>query len=234
MNRMFHVKHRARADRQETPMQQDCYFGTYARFETPSKKEGSALVGADNLVGDRFDIEFLTQDGVTTAWMRNRFGALVAFFDENLSRRLAIMNARGWKLQALLSFVAYTDSPEPARYWGEAAVMAFDPKDQAAFDRFLSLVGKRLADGVRSEVNLGSQAVRSVLEAGGDWKPTKTVPLPKRAAGTVIMKSRRKLSEKVIELGRSRNVGCYVVSWTFIIALVAGAALLGLKAAGII
>ena len=105
---VFHVKHRVRANRQETPMQQDCYFGTYARFETSSKKEGSALVGADNLVGDRFDIEFLTEDGVTTAWMRNRFGALAGFFDENLSRRLAIMKARGWKLQALLSFVAYT------------------------------------------------------------------------------------------------------------------------------
>ena len=229
---MFHVKHRDRANRQETPMQQDCYFGTYARFETSSKKEGSALVGADNLVGDRFDIEFLTEDGVTTTWMRNRFGALAGFFDENLSRRLAIMKARGWKLQALLSFVAYTDSPEPARYWGEAAVVAFDPKNEAAFDRFLSLVGKRLADGVRPEVDLGSQAVQSVLEAGGDWKPTKTVPLPKRAAGTVIMKSRRKFSEKMIEMGRLRNVGCFVASWAFLLVL-AAAIVFGLKACGV-
>ena len=62
-------------------MQQECYFGTYARFDTASKKEGSLLVGADNLVGDRYDIEFVTADGVTTAWMRNRFGARTGFFD---------------------------------------------------------------------------------------------------------------------------------------------------------
>ncbi len=206
-------------------MQQECYFGTYARFDTASKKEGSLLVGADNLVGDRYDIEFVTADGVTTAWMRNRFGARTGFFDENLSRRLAVMKARGWKLQALLSFVAYTDSPEPAHYWGEAAVVAFDLRWDAPFSRFLDQVGRRLGEGVRPQIDLGSQAVRSVIDVDGDWQPAKTVPLPKRAPGTVIMKSRRKLSEKIIELGRSRNIGCYIASWAFIIVVVAAIAL---------
>lgn len=213
-------------------MQQDCYFGAYARFETSSKKEGSALVGADNLVGDLFSIEFVTTEGTTIAWMKNRFGALVGFFDENLSRRLAIMKARGWKLQALLSFVAYTDAPEPSKYWGEAAVVAFDPQYEEAFDLFLSQVGKRLAEGVRPEVDLGAQAVQSVVENGGRWQPSRTIPLPKREAGTVIMKSRRKFSEKIIEMGRSRAIGCYIVSWAFLLA-VAAAIIFGLKACGV-
>ena len=57
------------------------YFGTYARFDTASKKDAAVLLGADNLVGDVFDIEFVTEDGVRTAWMKNRFGAMVGFFE---------------------------------------------------------------------------------------------------------------------------------------------------------
>ena len=33
------------------------YEGFYARFETPSKKMGSLLMGADNLVGDDYQVE---------------------------------------------------------------------------------------------------------------------------------------------------------------------------------
>ena len=54
------------------------YAGAYERFDTISKKEASALVGADNLVGDRFSIEFKVENGVVTAWMKNKFNALVA------------------------------------------------------------------------------------------------------------------------------------------------------------
>ena len=35
------------------------------------------------------------------------------------------------------------------------------------------------------------------------------------------MKSRRKMSEKLIEQGRKGNKGCYAVSWLFLLALVA-------------
>lgn len=45
------------------------------------------------------------------------------------------------------------------------------------------------------------------------------------------MKGRRKMSEKLIEQGRKGNKGCYIVSWIFILAVVA-LALLGLKTCG--
>ena len=41
----------------------DQYFGTYHRFETSSKKDAALLLGADNLVGDMYDIEFVTESG---------------------------------------------------------------------------------------------------------------------------------------------------------------------------
>ena len=46
------------------------------------------------------------------------------------------------------------------------------------------------------------------------------------------MKSRRKMSEKLIEQGRKGNKGCYVVSWLFLLLVVAGL-LFGLKSCGV-
>lgn len=46
------------------------------------------------------------------------------------------------------------------------------------------------------------------------------------------MKSRRKMSEKLIEQGRKGNKGCYAVSWAFLLLLVM-AVLFGLKSCGV-
>ena len=73
-------------------MQAERYFGTYARFNTLSKKDAAILLGADNPIGDVFEIVFQTDNGVSTAWMKNRFGALIGFLDAELSRQLSIPN----------------------------------------------------------------------------------------------------------------------------------------------
>ncbi len=213
-------------------MPADCYFGTYARFDTKSKKDASVLLGADNLVGDRFDIVFEKENGISRAWMQNKFGALIGFFDENLSRELSILAARGWKLQALLSFVAYTDTPEPGHYWGQAAVICFDPAHETAFNEFITGVAKRLADGVRPDIEFGDQAAAEIIESNGAWQPKQTVPFPAKSTGTVFMKKHRKLSEKVIEQGRKGNKGCYIVSWVFLLVVVA-LLIFGLKSCGV-
>lgn len=213
-------------------MQAERYFGTYARFDTLSKKDAASLLGADNLIGDVFEIVFQTEDGVSTAWMKNRFGGLVGFFDAAFSRELNVLAARGWKLQAVLSFVAFTDHPEPGHYWGQAAVICFDPTLEQAFDPFIASTAQRLSDGVRPEVDLGEQGVEQVVSSNGTWTPKKTVAFPAKESGTVIMKSRRKMSEKLIEQGRKGNKGCYAVSWLFLLLLVA-LALFGLKSCGV-
>lgn len=51
-------------------MQAERYFGTYARFNTLSKKDAAILLGADNPIGDVFEIVFQTDNGVSTAWMK--------------------------------------------------------------------------------------------------------------------------------------------------------------------
>ncbi len=213
-------------------MQAERYFGTYARFETVSKREAAALLGADNLVGDAFDIVFETNDGTTVAWMKNRFGALIGFFDPALSRQLKIFSARGWKLRAMLSFLAFTDAPKPGHYWGQAAVMCYDTTYEHMFDIFVEGVAKRLAAGTRPDIALGEKGADSVIESNGSWIPKDTVRLPNEEEGTVIVKASRKLSERLIEQSRSGNKGCYVASWVFLLVVVA-AALFGLKSCGL-
>ncbi|MFR4804746.1 MAG: hypothetical protein ACLT98_16355 [Eggerthellaceae bacterium] len=61
-------------------MQAERYFGTYARFDTLSKRCCNPA-RADNPIGDVFEIVFQTDNGVSTAWMKNRFGALIGFLD---------------------------------------------------------------------------------------------------------------------------------------------------------
>lgn len=210
----------------------DQYFGTYQTFETVSKKDAAVLLGADNLVGDRYTIEIELDGDAHKAWLISRFDQRIGFFDGNFSRRLSILKANGLELTAILSFVAYTDMPEPGHYWGEMAVIAYNPAHKEAFERFITTVCTRMFDNVRTRVNFDAEGVERIISSGGSWVPEQTVPMPSKKKGTVIMKSKRSVSEKLIEQGRKGNKGCYVVSWAFILALVA-ALLFGLKACGV-
>ncbi len=208
------------------------YTGFYARFDTPSKKDAAVLLGADNLVGDLFDVEFVTEEGTAVAWMVNRFGNRVAFFDADTTRRLRVLHARDWKIKALLSFVAFTDSPEPGEYWGEAAVLCFSPEHEQAFNTFADNIAKRLMEESAPKSILASRVSSRILSEQRHLVARENSAPTTKKPGTVIMKGRRKMSEKLIEQGRKGNKGCYVVSWVFILAVVA-LALFGLKSCGV-
>ena len=196
------------------------YYGCYARIDTATKDKGAELQGADNIIGDAFSISFSTVDGSPQAHLINKFGADVAFFDPPLSRQLSILQARGWTLRATLALVAYTDIPDPGHYWGQAVVICNAPEYDAACDIFADSVMQALREGNRPEVDLGPQAIDAMLKANGVWKPSKRNDAPKADKGTVILKSKMTSSEKVVEQGRRKNIGCYIVSWAFNIGVV--------------
>lgn len=208
------------------------YFGTYHRFETVSKKDAGRLLGADNLVGDLYRIECTMEGTIHKAWLVSRFDQRIGFFDPEFSRDLSIIAAREFTMTAILSFIAFTETPEPGHYWGEVAVIAYEPSLADDFEPFVQNVALRMQDGVRTNVSLDEAGITRMIESRGTWIPDQTLPLPSKEKGTVIMKSRRSLSEKAIEQGRKGNKGCYLVSWAFLLALVAGA-LFSLKACGL-
>ena len=197
------------------------YYGTYARFDTLSKKDAAPLLGADNLVGDLFTIDFENEDGRLVAWLVNRFGARIGYLDESVSRNLNICRARSWTSRAYLSFVAFTDTPEPGIYWGQVALICSDPHYDEAVDAFAQRVSALLCDGIRPDVDLSDSGIAAVLRNDGTWMTENRAPYPTKKHGTAILKKTRKLSEKMIEQGRQGNIGCYVVSIAFIVIVLA-------------
>lgn len=207
------------------------YEGRYVRFSTTSKKDAAVLLGADTLVGDFFTVSLRVEKGRSIAWLTNRFGADTGYLDSEATRMVQLAEARGWTTKALLSFIAYSDNPDLGEYWGEMALFCYDPAYEAEFSAFARTLSDRLSEGARPDIFLSQQGIEKVLGTKGEWFPSSTVPLPEKRTGTVIMKSKRSLSEKLVEQSRKGNVGCYVVGWAFILALVALAAF-GLKHLG--
>lgn len=198
------------------------YFGMYARFDLMEPTDAGFLVGADCLVGDEFTIDLEMEDGKHIAYLSNKFGKRLVHFDAKTSRRLSVFVARGWKVRALLSFVAFTEKNDRSYHWGEMAVIANDPVYNEAFDAWSANVGKTLGEGRRPDVNLSTAGIQQVIDTNGTWIPATSAPYPTEKHGTAIIKKKLSASEKMIEQGRKKNPGCYVISWAFIIACVVG------------
>ena len=176
-------------------------------------------MGPDNIVGDDFSVVLKNHDGINKAWLVNKFNKEVGFLDVDASRKVQLALAKDQAIRAILSFVAYTDNPDPGCYWGQVAVFCYNPSYRQEFDRFIDNCASKISDGVRPNIDFGQQSVKNIL-SDSSWLPKETVPFPKKETGFAILKDHRSISEKVIEQGRSKNIGCYVVSWAFIILLV--------------
>ncbi len=213
-------------------MTHEKYFATYARFETKSKKDAAVLLGADCIVGDKFSIEFRADNGKTTAWVVNKFGADAGFLDANVSHKLNILSVKGFLLCAVLSFVAYSENPDPGHYWGEFAVFAFEKTNEAAFKKFVASCAKTISDGIRPKINLEAGAVEQIINSGGKWKPKQRVPFPKLGKHSAMIKKSCSFLDSMVKKGRQKNVGCYIVSWAFLLFMVA-LIIFGLKSCGV-
>lgn len=200
------------------------YFGTYQTFDAYSKDAAGILLGADCLVGDVFDMRVELHEGEHRAVMTDKFGHDVALFNPHFSRKLSVFTAGGMKIKAILSFVAFTEKEEGGLYWGEAAVFAYNPLHEQAFERFIAGIGLKIQENIRPRIDFGREGVDKIIESKGSWVPDQSIPMPPRKKGTVIMKDHRTLSEKLIEQGRAKNAGCYFASWAFIALIIAALA----------
>lgn len=197
------------------------YFGEYFDFETSSKQDAAELMGANNMVGDIYDIKIDIDQGIHKAWMVNRFGQEVSYFDPEISREMSLLKAEGLTLKAILSFVAFTEDENDGRYWGSAAVIGFNPSYEKEFDAFIQNVATKIGEDVRPKLDFDKEAVQKVISSKGEWLPTQTVKLPEKVDGTQILARKRNLIDKLIAQGRKGNKGCYIASWVVLLAVVA-------------
>lgn len=203
-------------------------------------------MSADNLIGDCYDIQIELTDGTHRAWLVNRFEQRIGCFNSDFSRKLSLLSANGLTLKALLSLVLYTEdrsendegtktggehaasaaeyqnvSRETSGYWGEMAVICFRQSDSNAFENFLRGISGKLQEGVRPRIDFDSTGFDRIIQSSGTWLPEQNAAKFTTQKGTVIMKSHRTLSDKLIEQGRQGNRGCYAISWAFIAIVLA-------------
>ena len=195
------------------------YFGSYGRFAADGKDHAVALMSADTLVGDRLVLEREFADGKTRIWLSNRFGARIGLLDDACAGSVELCQAKGWVVNALLVSV-YRQSEGPGlRHWGEVAILSYPQANAESFDEFTSGISSLFARGVRPEVELQQSSVAQVLDTKGAWLPTGRRAAPKKG-GSVLLKDRLSLNDKMVEQARRRNPGCLAAGWAFIVLLV--------------
>lgn len=208
------------------------YFGTYQTFRTVSKKDAAVLMGSNTLVGDRYRINLTMDGGAHRAWLINKFNETIGYFDDSFSRELSLFAAEGLELVGILSFVAFTETPEPGEYWGQAAVIGYSPHYAEEFNQFIDGVCGLIGKGIRPKLALKGSAVDEIITSNGTWLPSEREPLPEKQRGMALLKTRRGFIDGLVEAGRTGNKGCYILSWAFLLALVA-AIIIGLKSCGV-
>lgn len=208
------------------------YFGTYQTFQTVSKKEAAVLMGSNTIVGDRYRIDLTMENGVHRGWLVNKFEERIGYFNDTFSRELSLKVAGGMQLVGILSFAAFSETPEPGEYWGQAAVIAYNPNEGETFNQFINGICGLIGKGIRPRLSLGDSAVDEIVASKGTWLPSDREPLPEKQRGMALLKTRRGFIDSLVEAGRKGNKGCYLLSWAFLLGLVA-AVIVGLKSCGV-
>lgn len=199
-------------------MLNDICYSAYARFETPSREIGAALMGSNHLIGDIYSLEpILQEDRSYRIWLVNRFGERVAFLDASEEARVLSLQARGWTLRALLSFVAMSQGAKG--YWGEVVLLCNDPHYDTQFNTFAENLRNLMAKGIRPAIDFTNQAAKQIVESGGSWLPTDRTTFPCLDKESALVKTHRNLSDSLVEAGRRKNKGCYAITWILWLAL---------------
>ncbi len=215
-------------------MPKDLYKGEYVRF-TALDPKGTDFMGADNPVGDCYEIDIRDEKEGYRAYLVNRFGKRVGYLENRIIRPIQLAQAKAWIVHAYLSFVAFTAARSddcPAMYWGQMAVLIYDPAIASSMESFEASLSRKMADGARPQVDFGASALEQLLKNPKDWFPSNKAPKPKMAKGSSMVKDHQTPNERLVEQARSKNKGCYAVSLAFIVAVVAFI-LYGLHACGI-
>ena len=196
------------------------YKAFYSKFYTKTKKEGSVCASPDCIVGDIFRLDFEVTDGSTTAVIFNKFDRYIGYFDEQITQELLLLRADGKKIDLLLSFVAYRDTPGPALYWGEFAVISYNSIYSEEFNSVVSSLSAELARGKRPSLNLEKKEIDLIIENCSGFTFKNFTKREKLEPGSAFVKTKISPSEKLVESGRKGKLGCWVATFLFFLIIV--------------
>ena len=200
------------------------YSARYEQFETSDKKDGAKLVGPDNAIVNigTIVIESITTDAEKLklrAFVQNSFGQRIGYLSDATSSELAAFKNKGWHLSYILSLVAFSEQPKPERFWGEIIFFVFDPSIYDEIEVFISRTAQQVAQGKRPNIDLSDSSLKDLISAKGAWDAGGHIEQPPIDKHTAILKSSRSFHDKLLDGARSKNPGCLIVGWLFILGI---------------
>ena len=106
------------------------------------------------------------------------------------------------------------------KHSAEFLILAYPRKNSEAYENFIETVSSKLADGNRPDISFDEFERKEIEKSNGNFKITKFLSKPKLEKGTVILKNKQGLIEKIIEAGRQKKIGCYIGSILFFIIII--------------
>ena len=196
------------------------YLGKYVIAKPTSKEEAGKLLGSDNIIGDVYKVVNALEGTTHTSKVLNRFKDSPAFFDEDISRELSLNEAKGMITYAILTCVGFTQIGNDGDYWAEFIVISFPKKDIDIFSVYIDEVSKAIKNNKRPKVDLSQAEIKEVINNEGKYISSSKHPQIEKKKGQVVLKSRVKLTDKMVEEGRKRNPGCFIFGWLFLLLFV--------------
>ena len=161
------------------------------------------------------------KDGKHLARVVNRFGNTPCYFNKEVSKQLSLNEAKGFRNYAILTCVGFTQNKKEGEHWAEFAIISFPEIEIKTWSVFVDEVSKAVKKDRRPEVHLSLTDVQNIINNKGCFVPAAQHPKIEKKRGQIILKSRVKLTDRLIEQWRKKNPGCYIVGWMFLLGTVA-------------
>lgn len=194
----------------------------YYQVKPASKKQSAQLTSSNSIVGNQFLLKI--DPSKQQVKIENKFNHAVAQLNKKDSQQIILWKNKGLELKCMLAYVTFCEPK--SQHEAYFLICAYPKKHKDAYDNFIENVSNQLSNGNIPEIKLDKFEQNKIVETKGDFKLTKFLPKPNLEVGTVIVKSKQTLTEKIIEAGRQRKPGCYIASIIFIITVLSLIALL--------
>ncbi len=197
------------------------YYATYTIATPTSKEEAGKLLSADNIIGDVYKVVTEISGTKHEAKAVNRFGDSPVQFNQEVSKELSLNEIKGMMTYAILTCVGFIQEEKDGNYWAEFIVISFPKNQLNIFVNYVDEISKAIKKNRRPNVNLSQSEITEVINNNGKYISSSKQPQIKKAKGQVILKSRVRLTDSLVEQGRKKNPGCYIFGWLFLLGFIA-------------
>lgn len=195
-------------------MKQEC-LAILCSAKPTNKKQSAQLTGSNSIVGNNYLLKIDSHN--QKVLIKNKFDFDVAELNKEDAKKIILWNNKSYNLVCLLTYVTFCEPK--SQYCGYFLIAAYPNKNTEAYINFFENVSTQISNGNIPDIKLDKFEQNKIIETNGNFKIKKFLPKPKLEPGTVTIKSKQTLTEKIIEAGRQKKPGCYIASIAFILLL---------------